>query len=159
NYQFKVYTPPVGTATPSGLVSWYKGEGNANDALGTNNGTLQGGVTFTTGEVGQAFNLNGSSYVSVPNAPSLNITGALTIDAWVFMNTSNTNNGVVMKGPLTGSQGVYSLIIGDGGNSRVFFRLNGATFSSGEVQGATILAPGQWYHIAATYDGSTQKIY
>ena len=43
-------TPP-----PSGIVSWWQGEGNANDSWGTNNGVLQGGLGFTAGEVGLAF--------------------------------------------------------------------------------------------------------
>ncbi|MGD0260559.1 MAG: hypothetical protein ABSD29_12135, partial [Verrucomicrobiota bacterium] len=30
---------------PSGLVSWWPGDGNANDIASTNNGTLQGGAT------------------------------------------------------------------------------------------------------------------
>jgi hypothetical protein len=52
---------------PSGLVAWWPGDGNANDIIGTNNGTLEGGVTFTSGEVGQAFLLNGvNGYIEAP---------------------------------------------------------------------------------------------
>jgi len=45
---------------PSGLVSWWRGQGDATDALGVHNGTLSGGVSFPAGEVGQAFSLNGA---------------------------------------------------------------------------------------------------
>src|SRR5262249_48172926 len=38
-----------------GLVSWWRGEGNANDAQGGNNGALVGGVSYAPGKVGQAF--------------------------------------------------------------------------------------------------------
>src|SRR5258706_4514474 len=49
---------------PSGLVSWWPGEGTADDAFGGNPGGLVNGVTFTPGKVGQAFNFNGvSDYV------------------------------------------------------------------------------------------------
>jgi hypothetical protein len=34
---------------PAGLVSWWKANGNADDSAGTNNGTIQGGVTFAAG--------------------------------------------------------------------------------------------------------------
>src|SRR6266852_2988243 len=55
-------TPP-----PSGMVAWYTGEGNANDFLGNNNGTLQNGAAFAAGKVGQAFSLNGANqFVSLP---------------------------------------------------------------------------------------------
>jgi len=42
---------------PSGLVSWWPGDGNALDIVGPNNGSLVGGVTFSTGKVDQAFSL------------------------------------------------------------------------------------------------------
>src|SRR5262249_47736214 len=57
---------------PSGLVSWWSGDGNALDIVGTNNGTAQGGVTFTTGKVGPAFSFDGATgSVVVPDSASL----------------------------------------------------------------------------------------
>jgi hypothetical protein len=39
--------------TPSSsLVGWWRGEGDATDYTGNNNGMLSNGVTFITGEVG-----------------------------------------------------------------------------------------------------------
>src|SRR5262249_49576875 len=76
-------SPPSCTPPPSGLVSWWPGDGNANDIVGTNNGTLQGGATFAAGEVGQAFSLNGvNNFVSVPNSDTLNPTGPFGVDLW-----------------------------------------------------------------------------
>src|SRR5262249_18373643 len=73
-----------GTGLPAGAVSTWRGEGNAQDSVGNNNGSLQGGVTFAPGEVGQAFSFNGTSgYVSVPDAPSLDLTTAVTLEAWI----------------------------------------------------------------------------
>ena len=43
--------PQTCAAPPSGMLSWWPGEGNANDIQGTNNGTLQNGVGFAAGEV------------------------------------------------------------------------------------------------------------
>ena len=51
-------TSTLGCApVPPGIVSWWRGEGNAQDQTGSNPGTLQGGVTFGSGKVGQAFSL------------------------------------------------------------------------------------------------------
>jgi hypothetical protein len=73
-----------GTGLPAGAVSAWRGEGNAQDGVGNNNGSLQGGVTFATGEVGQAFRFNGTNgYVSVPDAPSLELASAVTMEAWI----------------------------------------------------------------------------
>ena len=68
NAVLTVNPPPPCAPPPSGLVSWWPGEGNANDIMGNNNGFLQGGMSFTAGEVGQAFNFDGTSgYVSIPD--------------------------------------------------------------------------------------------
>ena len=53
-----VLPPPPCTPPVAGLVSWWPGEGGANDVVSTNNGTLQGGASFAAGLVGQAFNFD-----------------------------------------------------------------------------------------------------
>lgn len=71
---------------PSGLVSWWRGEGNASDQAGTNNGFLQGNVLFAPGQVGQAFNLNGSNaFISATASASLNVGAGngMTIECWM----------------------------------------------------------------------------
>jgi hypothetical protein len=70
---------------PAGLVSWWPGQGNANDIAGANNGTLSGGVTFTNGEVGQAFNFDGvSGYVEIASNSNLNPAASFSIEGWIF---------------------------------------------------------------------------
>ena len=86
NALLTVNPAPPCTPPPAGLISWWAAEGNANDALGTNNGTLSGGVGFTNGEVGQAFQFDGATgYVSVPASPSLDVgtNQGLTIEGWI----------------------------------------------------------------------------
>ncbi|MDB6019741.1 MAG: cell wall/surface repeat protein, partial [Pedosphaera sp.] len=75
-------------APPSGLVSWWRADGNAQDFVGTNNGTLVSG-TYATGKVGQAFSFNDvSTYVQIPASASLNVAtnGGLTIECWLKLN-------------------------------------------------------------------------
>ena len=48
---------PVCEPVPVGLVSWWSGDGNALDSLSRNSGTLQGNVTFPSGNVGPGFRL------------------------------------------------------------------------------------------------------
>jgi hypothetical protein len=70
----------------SGLVSWWPAEGNAEDAVGANNGTLVGGISYASGEVGRAFYLNGTNaYVKVPASGSLNvgIGHGFTVEGWI----------------------------------------------------------------------------
>ena len=77
---------------PSGMTSWWPGDGNANDIVGTNNGTLLGGATATNaGVVGQCFSFNGTNgYVQIPDSPSLHPTN-LTVEAWVLFSSLNSS--------------------------------------------------------------------
>src|SRR4051794_6296757 len=66
---------------PSGLVSWWRAEGNATDFAGSNSGTMYGGAGFTDGRVGTAFNFFGSNgHIRVPDRPNLRFTNALTVE-------------------------------------------------------------------------------
>src|ERR1043166_9128161 len=66
--------PQTNSCTPAaaGLVAWWRGEGNANDVTGAHNGVAVGGVTYTGGKGGQAFNFNGTdARIVISNSPSL----------------------------------------------------------------------------------------
>lgn len=67
----------------TGLVGYWSGDGNTNDASGMgNHGTLQGGVSYTEGVFGQAFALDGvSGYVSTNQTFADD--QSHTISAWV----------------------------------------------------------------------------
>src|SRR5579864_758669 len=73
------------TPAPSGLVSWWPGDNDANDVTGTNDGTVNGS-TFALGEVNQAFSFDGSgAFVSVNDSQSLRFNAAtgFTFDFWI----------------------------------------------------------------------------
>jgi len=78
------------TSPPSGLVGWWPGDGNADDIVNGNNGTLQNCTTFASGEVAQSFSLdNGTNYAFVlvgdPVPPSLQIQNEITLSAWIYV--------------------------------------------------------------------------
>ena len=56
-----IFSPQAqATAPTTGLVGYWKFDGNASDSSGLgNNGTLVGGPTFTTGKIGQALSFDG----------------------------------------------------------------------------------------------------
>ncbi|MGB7923587.1 MAG: Calx-beta domain-containing protein [Pyrinomonadaceae bacterium] len=136
-------------AAPSDMVSWYTAEGNTNDIQGTNNGTLAG--AYASGKVGQAFSLDGiDDKVTVPDSASLDMTSALTIDAWVYVAADADTSGqygIVNKyksigGPNDGSRS-YELFVD---NKKLSFRSSNCdVLSTGE------LTFGQWNHVAATF--------
>lgn len=76
-----VLTPPT---PPSGLVSWWTGNGTTADANGVNNGALSGNASYAPGIFGQAFNFAGG-YLTVLDSPSLDFApgAAMTVEMWV----------------------------------------------------------------------------
>jgi alpha-tubulin suppressor-like RCC1 family protein len=143
------------TPASTNLVAWWPGEGNANDIAGTNNGTLVNDVAFTNGMVGQAFFFNGSSYVTVPAAPSLSgLSNRITIEAWIKVNEFNTYpdwNAIVTKGNSSWRLARY------GGYSTIGFSTTG--LSPENLAGNKNINDGQWHHVAGVYDGTNTYIY
>lgn len=82
----------AGATIAPGVVSWWPGDGDATDIIDGNAGTLNGGVTFVPGQVGDAFSVDGNSgrFVEVPDAPNLNFgpTSPITVDLWAFRTSS-----------------------------------------------------------------------
>ena len=70
------------------LYAVYKAESNANDSLGTYNGTAQGGLTYSTGKSGNAFTFNGSNADILLSNGVWNFTGDFSISMWVKFSSS-----------------------------------------------------------------------
>jgi hypothetical protein len=71
-------------AALAGLTDWWPGEGNANDIVGGQNGTLLNGVSFIPGAVGQAFHFDGVDDRVLINSPfPFNQAGDATMAFWI----------------------------------------------------------------------------
>ncbi|MFN9414967.1 MAG: LamG-like jellyroll fold domain-containing protein, partial [Pirellula sp.] len=74
----------------SDLVGWWRADGNTNDFLGQNNGTLVNGATYGTGRSGQAFQFDGDNdYLQIGSSEQFRMTNQFTLEAWV----NPTGNG------------------------------------------------------------------
>jgi RecA/RadA recombinase len=164
NVVLTVVASSVCDTPPSGLVSWWRAEGDASDALGANNGMLENGVSFGVGAVGLAFDFtNGTGYVQVPASGSLNVgsSNGFTIEGWINPASVTTpmavlewngNNGTAAIGPILWISAPYSSAgfgnvvanIGDtSGNSHTFYTADGLINSN------------TFQHVALTYDKTT----
>jgi len=142
---------------------WHLGEvGNTNaggyrdSTVNTNNGT---GTNMTSGtEVASMIStgqqMNGSSReIDASDSTSLQ-PAKVTMSAWInatAINTS-THTHLLIKPASSGSTS-YGLWIAPT-TPKLYFETAG-----GNLTGGTTLSTGQWYHVAATYDGSNMRVY
>src|SRR5437667_3121650 len=79
--------PSACTPPPPQMVSWWPGDGNANDIQDGNNGKLENGATFVPGIVAQAFSDRKESREGKegPDAPNIKFdtNSPMSVDFWI----------------------------------------------------------------------------
>lgn len=143
---------------PDGLVAWWPGDGNANDIINGNNGTLVGDVSYGPGIVGKAFDLNGGQNidqgVDVPAAPVLDVKTAITIVAWIKP-LGDFAPIVEYKAPDYPYQpfGIHFWqYSGDGRPDSLYVNLVDTNHAYHQLWAHGTLKVGEWNHVAMTYD-------
>jgi regulation of enolase protein 1 (concanavalin A-like superfamily) len=152
---------PVTVSSPansSGLVAAYGFDEGAGttvaDASGRGNAGVLSGATWTAaGRFGKALSFDGtSSAVIINDSASLDLTGGMTLEAWVYPTALGAWRDVVYKGD-------------------DLYYLEAATPVSGACAGVgnsytngVLAAPGQlalnaWSHLASSYDGATLRLF
>jgi hypothetical protein len=142
------------------LTNLYRGEGNANNTIGTKNGTVVGGVTYVTGKVGEAFNFNGTTgVVDLPNnllplPTSGTSTTPFSFDSWFKTSTG----GVILGQAGLGTAGGYVPMVYVGTDGKLYAEL-GWDGSGNPVVSAGKVNNGQWHNVAVTYNGTSETVY
>jgi uncharacterized protein YjdB len=148
-------------ATPAGLVAAYnfnEGSGSAvTDASGNGNtGTISGAAWTTSGKFGGALSFNGTnSWITVNDAVSLDLTSGVTMEAWVKLSTVTGWQAIVIKERPAGLS--YALYAANTDHNAAVAALH--TSNDVNLYGNSALAVNTWTHVAATYDGTTLRLY
>ncbi len=153
------------TIPPSGMVSWWPGDGSADDIQGGRNGTLVNGATFANGMVGQALSLDGvDDYVSIPDNDLWTFPASdFSIDLWINLRVVKVGSvghpGQIFIGHDEGSGYRNKWLLGLGGGV-LFFHINDPGGNSVFI-GQFPFSPsaGQWYHVTVTRGGSSFTFY
>lgn len=149
-------------ARPANAVSWWPAEGNANDVAGGLNGTVQGGVSYSPGKVGQAFNFDGTGSVQIGNPAGLRLASAITIEGWI--NPRSAPASAAMAAVLTkwaqkfdaaADADSYGLWLrNNNGALTMFTAIHQSGTSEPNLQGGSIPL-NAWSHVAMTFDATT----
>ncbi len=144
-----------GTPLPAGLVSWWRAEGDGQDLVGGNHGTVRNGAAFAAGQVGQAFLLDGvSGHISIPDHPSLDLLAAGTVELWLWLDEVQSDRPLVNKGNVANNQASYTWGLYLDNLRFDLYRGDGSReYSTVMIPAASLL--GGWHHLAVTWaDGS-----
>jgi PKD repeat protein len=159
-------TIQVDTPTGSGgiVAHWRLDESAgsvADDAVGSNNGTLTGGPIWrpSGGQIGGALDFDGvDDRVALGNLDVSGGTG-LTIAFWMNAGTL-TNNDARFISKASGTQEAdHYWMVSTVNTTGLRFRLKTGGTTSMLATAAGQVQAGAWYYVAVTYDGGNMRIY
>jgi hypothetical protein len=157
---------------PGDLLSWWPGDGSPADVQDSNAGTPQGDATYAAGKYQQAFSFDGYgdrvvgalSGFAAGNSP-VTVTGWFQADQ-VY---GHPGKGILGIGSPGVGQHFYLRLVAQGNSFSGIFdgpidgqnRLWLGVDSGGLDRwwgGNSVVLPGQWYHVAATYEPVAREI-
>jgi hypothetical protein len=150
---------------PQGLVALWRGEADASDVIGGHHGTFFKGTTATipsvtpSGKVGGAFSFDGTIHVEVPDSAELR-PAQITVEAWVFPTLFTLEHTtIIARGNSTAGDDAW--LLGLLGNATA---VNGGqphfqTSPFDDLITSTLIPLNQWTHLAASFDGTTKRLY
>ena len=137
---------------PSAEIGWWTGNGNADDLFGAHPGTIEGGVTFASGLIGEAFSFDGvNGYVDLGTfSPGT----AWSIDAWVNLASAQPDLQVIAG--VNGYCSSWALAVSNAQFAIISERPGDCVQTTFDQFPATV---GAWHHVAATCDGTNATLY
>jgi hypothetical protein len=143
----------------NGLVAAYGFEeisgATVADASGNgNHGTIKHEQRITNGRYGTALKFDGvDDWVTVNNSASLALSTSMTLEAWVYQQSSIGNTIMVKEGDGFAAYNFYS---SEDQDIPVSYLYDGGYRS---VFGSNPVPLNQWTHLVSTYDGQFQRLY
>jgi len=152
---------------PVALYHFDEGIGtNVADSSGNGNDGTVYGAAWTTGISGNALEFDGSDYINVPDSSSLNNPSAVTVEAWVkldsYMSAQDMCSAVQKYVWSTPGRGGFSLGTANmaGGYSDdglpAFIIVEDENYDA--AVSSAQLSLDTWYHLVGTYDETTNTV-
>jgi hypothetical protein len=156
NYNPSIVTSGLVLCLDAGNTKSYPGTGTTwTDLSGNaNTGTLQNSPTYSSSNAGY-FSFNGSNqYVTGTNASSVQITGNLTLSAWVVLG-DNTYQGIISKMTYSPYNG-YGLVKVGGYFAFWTASGNAYTYTNSDT---TYVSNSNWFHVVGVRTAGVNRIF
>jgi hypothetical protein len=141
---------PQCVAPPAVVISWWPGDGTADDIVGGHNGTLENNAKYATGFVCQAFSFGGvNDFVDVGE---VDLPSTFSVEAWVFPNDTTTFQIILSKDNSKNARSYY-FEVEAGGTLAGSVRNTGGQFTQYRTTDR-VVTQASWQHVVMTYDGS-----
>jgi hypothetical protein len=132
----------------------------AGDVSGkSNSGTISGATWSANGKFGKALSFGSGSMVTVNDSASLDLTGAMTLEAWVYPTALNGSWMNLIFKPAGNPADAAPAYVLQGASSSSQVPSVYISPASGNLMAPTSLALNKWTHVATTYDGTTLQLY
>lgn len=137
-------------------ISYWKNNGDANDAIGSNNG-VNTDITYVSGKVGQAANFNGTtSEMKINSHPSLSfLDNKFSISLWFNLDTVASDMIFFRKRNASFVEYVFDYVNGE----LRFWLFGGVTSTRLQLSKPYSISTSTWYHVSITFDGLDLKLY
>ena len=133
-------------ALTDGLIAKYDLNTDANDSVGSNNGTITGNPVHQTINARDVLTFDGNDYVTLPASLNTITDGDYTMSAWVKIPSHNDYPGIVT----INGQGILMF------QGQVGYMTNGNNVVN---YVGNSLSTNQWYHVLLTKSDSTYSLY
>jgi hypothetical protein len=148
-----------------GLVAYYPLDSDTNDYSGNgNNGIAYGDTHSILGKINNGYSFDGSSdYIEMAQSASLDITQAVTLSAWVKLNSFGFHYGIFSYGTVGGGGGQpYSLAAFSADatpRDRFTVESNWGMGNYRILDTVSTVSTNTWYHIVGVYENGKAEIY
>jgi len=157
--QYNIVTDGLVFYLQPGFDKCYPGTGTSAYNLASGSLTPTGSMLDHTNVVGPSGNTGGyfvldgtDDSIKIVNESSLQITGDITLDGWVYLDAHETNNDHIIA-----KEGSYILKAGQGASGAPRFQLHDGSFKS--LYADSQLSLNTWYNVVATKGDNLMRIY
>lgn len=143
------------------IISYYKYDVNADDSLGTNDGTVNGATLTTSsgGVINEAYIFDGTNdYIDLNFSCNLTAAAPISIGVW-FKTSSGSRGDIVGVLKEAGAQDPIMIIYTNVVANKVGIQIKGDGGTQLSTSGTTTINDGNWHHILLVLTTTTQKLY